>query len=138
MTIRRVGMMVLLVVALVTAWLLNHRVQSQRAHSEIARLRSSLHPEMNTEGVVRVVAAGEYSHLAPISRVQNALAITSFPGLWPGKNWVLWLSTRDDRVVAVRVRTSDTTSEKPEGSPEDLIWGKEPERTPFQVSGRLE
>ena len=55
----------------------------------------------------------------------------SVPAGTPAKEWVLWVSLRQGRAAAVRIRTEDSSKERPRGAPEDIIWQPEDPSTPF-------
>jgi hypothetical protein len=47
------------------------------------------------------------------------------------KEWLLWVSFNQGHAAAVRIRTNDSPLEHPAGAPEDLVWSREDEGTPF-------
>ena len=49
------------------------------------------------------------------------------------KEWVLWVSLRDGRAAALRIRTADSPEERPRDAPEDIIWNRKI-RYPLQPS----
>jgi hypothetical protein len=107
-------------------------VGSRRAHEEMLSFRSRLHADMTPQEIEALFRDMDLPHLryggAAGSVVTVGQAVAD--GV-PAKEWVLWISLRQGRAAAVRIRTEDSSRERPHGAPEDVIWQTEDNDTPF-------
>jgi hypothetical protein len=105
---------------------------SRRAHEEMLSFRARIHAEMTPQEIEALFMEMNLTHLryggAAGSVVTVGQAVAD--GV-PAKEWVLWISLRQGRAAAVRIRTEDSSRERPHGAPEDIVWQPEDDDTPF-------
>lgn len=102
------------------------------AHAEMLSLRSSVREGMNAEEIEALFRKASPRHLRYGGVYGSVVTIgQSVPDGVPAKEWVLWISLRQGRAAAVRIRTEDSSKERPHGAPEDIVWQPEDPDTPF-------
>jgi hypothetical protein len=102
-----------------------------RAHDEILEVRSRLRPGMTPEDVVSIFDEVQPKYLLRPRLSVVVIIAQAVPQGWAAKEWVLWVSLRQGRVAAVRIRTSDSPGERPREAPPDLLWSEEDGPTPL-------
>ena len=134
--VRRFGLRMILVgavlVTVVAAVIRCAGREARLAHEEMLLLRSSIHEGMTAdeiEGVFKKLAPRYLRYVGADGPV--VITVQSVPAGVPAKEWVLWVSLRQGRAAALRIRTEDSSRERPRGAQEDLIWQEEDQGTPF-------
>jgi hypothetical protein len=122
---------VLSVVAVVCAGCWTRDIEA--AHAEMLQLRGSVREGM-TPGEIEDVFKKQQPAYVRYAGTSGSVVIfnQTVPDGRPVKEWVLWISLREGKAAAVRIRTNDSAAERPTDAPEDLIWKEEDPDTPFR------
>lgn len=111
--------------------------EARLAHEEMLSLRSSIREGMTPEEVEALLKAANPQRLRYGGAYGSVVTVgQSVAEGVPAKEWVLWVSLRQGRAAAVRIRTEDSSKERPRGAPEDIIWQPEDPDTPFSRQAR--
>ncbi len=104
---------------------------ARRAHEEMLLLRSSIQSGMTPGEIEAVFRDLQPQHLRYAGASRSVVTVVQAAPESGLKEWVLWVSLREGRAAALRIRTADSHEERPHDAPEDIIWQAEDPDTPF-------
>lgn len=101
------------------------------AHKELMQVRDGIRQGM---GPTEIAAVYQRAHPQYVSSPKVSGSVVVIAQSEPqgfAKEWVLWVSLREGRAVALRIRTNDSPAEIPSDAPPDVVWSEEGPGTPF-------
>ena len=109
---------------------------AKRAHEEMLLVRSSIQSGMRPEEIEAAFKNLQPRYLRYAGAARSVVTVVQTAPESGLKEWVLWVSLRDGRAAALRIRTADSHEERPRDAPEDIIWQPEDPDTPFSRQAR--
>lgn len=106
--------------------------EATSAHNEVLVLRSRVTAGMTPAEMEAAFKDLKLRHVRFDWSTDKAVRFQQIVPEYGVQGWVLWVSLRQGRAAAVRIRTVDSELERPTGAPEDLIWAEEDDGTPFK------